>query len=41
MLTEQVTISRSDLLKILSAANPDGALLYLYLQGGNALAAAE
>ena len=41
MLTEQVTISRTDLRKILSAANPDGALLYLYLQSGKTLETAE
>ena len=41
MMTEQVNISQTDLRKLLSAASPDGALLYLYLQGGNALAAAE
>ena len=37
MMTEPVTISQSDMRKILSAASPDGALLYLYLQGGNRL----
>ena len=41
MMTEPVTISQTDLRKLLSAASPDGALLYLYLQGGNALEAAE
>ena len=41
MMTEQVTISQTDLRKLLSAASPDGALLYLYLQGGNALETAE
>lgn len=41
MMTEPVTISQTDLRKILSAASPDGALLYLYLQGGNSLASAE
>ena len=41
MMTEPVTISQTDLRKLLSAANPDGALLYLYLQGGNALETAE
>ena len=41
MMTEPVTISQTDLRKLLSAASPDGALLYLYLQGGNALDAAE
>ena len=37
MMTETVTISQADLRKLLSAASPDGALLYLYLQGGNRL----
>jgi len=41
MMTEPVTISQTDLRKLLSAANPDGALLYLYLQGGNTLETAE
>lgn len=41
MMTEPVTISQTDLRKLLSAASPDGALLYLYLQGGNSLEAAE
>ena len=37
MMTQQVTVSQGDMRKILSAASPDGALLYLYLQGGNRL----
>ena len=37
MMTEPVTISRTDVRKLLSAASPDGALLYIYLQGGNRL----
>ena len=41
MMTESVKISQSDMRKLLSAASPDGALLYLYLQGGNRLEAAE
>ena len=41
MMTEPVTISQTDLRKLLSAASPDGALLYLYLQGGNRLETAE
>ena len=41
MMTESVTISQTDLRKILSAANPDGALLYLYLQSGKPLETAE
>ena len=35
MITESVTISRGDLQKLLSAANADAALLYLFLSGGN------
>ena len=35
MNTADVTIEKQDLLKILGAASGDGALLYLYLQGGN------
>ena len=41
MMTEQVTISQADMRKLLSAASPDGALLYIYLQGGNRLETAE
>ena len=41
MTMESVTISQTDLRKILSAANPDGALLYLYLQSGRNLETAE
>ena len=41
MMTESVTISQTDMRKLLSAASPDGALLYIYLQGGNALETAE
>ena len=37
MMTEPVTISQADVRKLLSAASPEGALLYLYLQGGNRL----
>ena len=37
MMTESVTISQADMQRLLSAASPDGALLYLYLQGGNRL----
>ena len=35
MITESVTISRGDLQKLLSAANADAALLYLFLSSGN------
>ena len=41
MMTEAVAISPNDMRKILSAASPDGALLYLYLQSGNRLENAE
>ena len=41
MMTEPVTISQTDLRKLLSAASPDGTLLYLYLQSGNSLETAE
>lgn len=41
MMTEPVAISQTDMRKLLSAANPDGALLYLYLQGGNRMETAE
>ena len=40
MMTEPVTISQPDLRKLLSAASPDGALLYLYLRSGNSLESA-
>lgn len=35
MNTAELTIEKGDVLKLLSAANPDAALLYLYLQAGN------
>ena len=35
MITEAVTLSRSDVQKLLSAANPDAALLYIFLSSGN------
>ena len=41
MMTESVTISQTDMRKLLSAASPDGALLYIYLQSGNRLETAE
>lgn len=37
MMTESVKISQSDLRRLLSAASPDAALLYLYIKGGNRL----
>ena len=36
MMTQQVTLSQADMRKILSAASPDGALLYIYLKSENA-----
>ena len=41
MMTEAVAISQNDMRKLLSAASPDGALLYLYLQSGNRMENAE
>ena len=41
MLTEPVKISQTDMKKILSAASPDAALLYLYIQSGNTMENAE
>ncbi len=41
MLTESVKISQTDMKKLLSAASPDSALLYLYIQSGNTLEQAE
>ena len=41
MLTETLKIDHMDVKKILSAASPDGALLYIYLQCGNSLEHAE
>ena len=35
MITEAITISRNDMQKLLSAASPDAALLYLFLSSGN------
>ena len=35
MITESVTISRGDVQKLLSAASPDAALLYIFLNSGN------
>ena len=41
MITEPVKISQSDIRRLLSAANPDAALLYLYINGGNRPEGAE
>ncbi len=35
MITESVKIPQSDVRRILSAANPDAALLYIYIHSGN------
>ena len=40
MMTEELKISQKDMRLLLSAASPDAALLYLYLQSGNTVAAA-
>ena len=37
MIFEDISISRGDLRKLLSAANPDAALLYIYLKSENPL----
>ena len=41
MRTESVKISQTDMKKLLAAASPDAALLYLYIQSGNLLETAE
>ena len=41
MRTESVKITQTDIKKLLSAASPDAALLYLYIQSGNLLENAE
>ena len=41
MLTEPVKLSQTDMKKILNAASPDAALLYLYIQSGNTVETAE
>ena len=41
MMTTNLNIGQSDVTKLLSAASPDAALLYLYLQCGNDLSRAE
>ena len=35
MMTQATAISQNDMRKLLSAASPDAALLYLYISGGN------
>ena len=41
MLTQTITISDGDVRRLLSAASPDAALLYIYLNSGNRLDMAE
>ena len=41
MVTDAVTITQSDMRKLLSAASSDAALLYLYLKAGNSQNTAE
>ncbi len=41
MMTDAVKLSQMEMRKLLSAASPDGALLYLYLAGGNRMETAE
>ncbi len=41
MIAEEVKIPQGDVKKLLSAASPDGALLYLYIHSGNRLEEAE
>lgn len=41
MLTEPVQISQGDMKRLLSAASPDAALLYIYLHSGNTMENAE
>jgi len=41
MMTQAIAVSQSDMRKLLSAASPDAALLYLYLSGGNRQETAE
>ena len=41
MITEPVKIPQNHIRKLLSAANPDAALLYLYLYSGNPMESAE
>lgn len=41
MIAQEFTVSETDLRKLLGAASPDAALLYLYIQGGNSPDSAE
>ena len=41
MMTESLAISQNDMRKLLSAASPDAALLYLYVNSGNPMDHAE
>ncbi len=40
MVTDSITVSQTDMRKLLGAANPDAALLYLYVSCGNDFASA-
>jgi len=40
MVFDNISIARGDVQKLLGAASPDAALLYIYLRGGNPLASA-
>ena len=41
MIADAVTVSENDMRKLLGAASPEAALLYLYVQAGNDPARAE
>ena len=41
MIFETVTMNQSDVRRLLSAANPDGALLYIYLKSENSIESAQ
>ena len=41
MISEEVKIPRGDVTKLLSAASPEAALLYIYIQSGNKLEEAD
>lgn len=41
MISQAVTLNQNDIRKLLAAASPDAALLYLYVQAGNGAESAE
>lgn len=41
MIADAVTVSENDMRKLLGAASPEAALLYLYVQAGNDPSLAE